>query len=277
MKKIYFNFSILLNWIFLVLLVFLLIKINISEAVSNKTYENDNIKEMEKNISSPHASNNKNDEFKKVSGAENLFKLPSPRMTSNVSLEETFKNRRSRRSYKDKPLTAKEISQMLWAAYGITKPKKSPSYLAGGLKTAPSAGARYPLEIYLVAGNVKGLSSGLYKYIPSGHSIIKVMDGDLRKDLLAGCWYQEMVGDAPISIVYTAVFSRITVKYGERGRSRYVCMEVGHSAQNVYLQAEALGLGTCAVGAFEDDEVTRVLKLPKEEEILYIMPVGHYK
>ena len=276
MRKKYFNFSVLLNWIFVVITVLLLVRFNISDIVSGKT--NDNIKEKqikkgEDNITSIYS--NMKDVFNKVNGAENLYELPAPRTKSNISLEETLQNRRSRRNYNNTPLNAKEVSQILWSAYGITSPMKKAS-LSGGLKTAPSAGARYPLEIYLVAGNVDGLSAGLYKYIPDGHKIIKVLDGDLRKDLCAGCWYQEMIGDAPVSIVYTAVFARNTIKYGERGRKRYVCMDLGHSAQNVYLQAEALGLGTCAVGAFEDDEVTKVLKLPKEEEILYLMPVGHY-
>ena len=266
----------MLNWIFVVITVLLLVRFNISDIVSGKT--NDNIKEKqikkgEDNITSIYS--NMKDVFNKVNGAENLYELPAPRTKSNISLEETLQNRRSRRNYNNTPLNAKEVSQILWSAYGITSPMKKAS-LSGGLKTAPSAGARYPLEIYLVVGNVDGLSAGLYKYIPDGHKIIKVLDGDLRKDLCAGCWYQEMIGDAPVSIVYTAVFARNTIKYGERGRKRYVCMDLGHSAQNVYLQAEALGLGTCAVGAFEDDEVTKVLKLPKEEEILYLMPVGHY-
>jgi len=279
MKKRGFNFSILLNWIFIVLTVLLLVRFNIADNVFSKTSgknKDPQVNKIEKDITPLSIFSNMKDVFIKVNGAENLYELPAPRLKSDVSLEETFLKRRSRRNYKNIPLNAKEVSQLLWAAYGITKPKKNPAFLSGGLKTAPSAGARYPLEIYLAAGNVDGLSSGLYKYIPNGHKIIKVLDGDLRKDLCAGCWFQEMIAKAPASIVYTAVFARNTVKYGERGRKRYVCMDLGHSAQNVYLQAEALGLGTCAVGSFEDEEVIKVLKLPKEEEILYLMPIGHY-
>lgn len=280
MKKKRFNYSVLLNWVFLVLTVLILLKYNIVDELSagnSKDKKEKNINTIENDVNSNAIDSEMNGEFIKVQGSENLFELPTPRLKSNISLEETLQKRRSRRDYKDIALNAKEVSQLLWAAYGITKPQKSPEFLTGGFKTAPSAGARYPLEIYLVAGKVDGLASGLYKYIPDGHSIIKVLDGDIRKELCAACWYQEMIEDAPISIVYSAVFSRNTVKYGERGRKRYVCMDLGHSAENVYLQAVALNMGTCAVGAFEDAEVTKVLKLPKEEEILYLMPVGHYK
>lgn len=275
MKKRYYNFSVLLNWVFIVATVLLLLRFDvINKVFSSNTPDNKNNKE---NISHSQMVSNMKDAFIKVKGSENLFELPSPRLKSKISLEETLNNRRSRREYKNTALNAAEVSQILWAAYGITKPLKNPEYVMGGLRTAPSAGARYPLEIYIVVANVEGLTKGLYKYIPKGHQLLKVLDGDIRQDLFAACWYQEMIAQAPATLVYSAVFTRTTIKYGSRGRERYVCMDLGHSAENVYLQAEALGLGTCAVGAFEDADVTKVLKLPKEEEILYLMPVGHYK
>ncbi len=165
---------------------------------------------------------------------------------------------------------------MLWAAYGVTEDRSSPSFLRGGLRTAPSAGGLYPLEIYLVAGKVTGLSSGIYKYHSENHTLELISKGDVRKELAQAATDQKFIETAPVSLVYSAVFSRTTNKYGKRGRERYVCIDLGHSAQNVYLQAYALNLGTCAVGAFTDDMVSIVMQLPGNEEPLYIMPIGKF-
>ncbi|MCS7119688.1 MAG: SagB/ThcOx family dehydrogenase [Nitrososphaerota archaeon] len=191
--------------------------------------------------------------------------LPSPRYVSNVSVEEALLRRRSIRDYKAEPLTLHEVSQLLWAAQGITDER--------GLRTAPSAGALYPLEVYLVVGNVEGLDKGVYKYKPEGHRIIKVLDGDKREELSAAALGQAPVKNGAIDIVIAAVYERTTVKYGDRG-IRYVHMEAGHAAQNIYLQSTALSLGTVTVGAFYDDQVKSVLRLPENEQPLYILPVG---
>jgi len=196
------------------------------------------------------------------------IKLPSPRHESNVSVEEALLKRRSIRDYSNKPLTLQEVSQLLWAGQGITDPR--------GLRTAPSAGATYPLETYLVVGAVEGLDRGVYRYNPEGHKLIKVIDGDLRTELVAAALGQDWVKDAAINIVFAAVYERTTRRYGDRG-IKYVHMEAGHAAQNVYLQAVALKLGTVVVGAFYDEQVKKVLSLPKGEEPLYIMPVGRSK
>lgn len=200
--------------------------------------------------------------------------LPAPNLKGTVSIEETLLNRRSVREFKKDALTIQQVSQLLWAAYGITKEMNSPSFLRGGFKTAPSAGALYPLEIYLVAGNVKGLNPGIYKYLPEGHQLIRTYDKDIRKELTEAALNQKFITQAPISLVYSAVFDRTTKKYGDRGRERYVCMDMGHSAENVCLQAVALGLGSCAVGAFDDTMVKNVIMMPNEEEPLYILPIG---
>ncbi|MCB0804428.1 MAG: SagB/ThcOx family dehydrogenase [Bacteroidales bacterium] len=200
--------------------------------------------------------------------------LPEVSYTSSTSIEEAMLNRRSVREFSDEQLTLTDISQLLWAAYGITEDRSHPGSLRGGLRTAPSAGGLYPLEIYVVAGKVEGLKAGLYKYISNGHRLEMMQEEDLRGALAEAALNQDFLEDAPISLVFTAVFKRTTEKYGDRGKERYVCMDLGHSAQNVYLQAESLGLGTCAVGAFTDQMVTNVLMLPADEEPLYIMPVG---
>jgi len=203
----------------------------------------------------------------------NSIKLPEPSFKGKLTVEEALKARRSVREFQDEPLTLAEVSQLLWAAYGVTQ-RLPGEQLRGGLKTAPSAGALYPLEIYLVVGKVTGLSAGVYRYLPETHALEKVLDGDRRQSLAAAAWGQEMIARAPAVIVYSAVFERTTRKYGQRGRQRYVCMDLGHSAENVYLQAVALGLGTCAVGAFDDAGVKQVVSMTKPEEPLYIMPLG---
>ena len=199
--------------------------------------------------------------------------LPPPLTVGTVSVEEALQQRRSVREYDPSPLTLEEVSQLLWAAYGVTY-ELAPKMLRGGLKTAPSAGATYPLEIYLAAGNVEGLAPGIYQYEPWGHKLFKVLDGDLREELCAACLGQEWILYAPASLIYSAVFSRTTGKYSDRGRPRYVCMDLGHSGENVYLQSEALGLGTVAIGAFDDLELRLLVNMTREEEPLYVMPVG---
>jgi SagB-type dehydrogenase family enzyme len=194
------------------------------------------------------------------------YTLPAPKTDGTVSVEEALRNRRSHRSFEDKPLTAEQLSQILWAAYGVTSPQ--------GLRTAPSAGALYPLEIYAVVGNVEGIEPGVYRYIPDEHMIVRIVYGDVRSELIEAASGQRMIGEAPASVFYSAVFERATGRYGERG-VKYAHMEAGHSAQNVYLQAEALGLGTCAVGAFTDSRMRQIFNLPANEEPLYLMPFGY--
>jgi SagB-type dehydrogenase family enzyme len=200
--------------------------------------------------------------------------LPPPAWDGRHSVEQALAERRSVRRYADTPLTLAEVSQLLWAAYGVTQPLPGIPELGGGFRTAPSAGALYPLELYLVAGAVTGLGPGIYRYRPGPHDLILERAGDGRRALLLAAFGQTMVGNAPASLVYSAVFSRNTGKYGQRGRERYVCMDLGHSAENVYLQCGSLGLGTCGIGAFNDDAVRLVVRMPKEEEPLYIMPLG---
>jgi len=199
--------------------------------------------------------------------------LPSPVTDGNMSVETALANRRSHRNFQNRAISAQQLSQILWAAYGITLPNPHPA-LRGGLRTTPSAGATFPLEIYAVVGNVEGIEPGVYRYIADGHKIVRVIDRDVRSELAEAALGQRMVREAPASVFFSAVFSRTTGVYGERGR-RYVYMEIGHSAQNVYLQAEALGLGTCAIGAFTDNRVRQLLELPAEEEPLYLMPIGY--
>jgi SagB-type dehydrogenase family enzyme len=183
-------------------------------------------------------------------------------------VESTLAKRRSVRRYSGEPLTLAEISQLLWAAQGITHFR--------GFRTAPSAGALYPLEVYIVVGKVTALGEGIYKYDPHGHGLLKIVEGDQRTALDRAALNQQVVKNAPAVIVLCAVYRRVTVKYGQRGM-RYVFMEAGHSAQNVCLQAVSLNLGTVTVGAFNDGQVKKILQCPTDEEPLYMMPVGRLK
>jgi len=190
-------------------------------------------------------------------------KLRVVRLVGDVSVEEALAARRSVRVYEETFLTLEEVAQLLWAAQGITS--------EWGGRTAPSAGATYPLEIYVVVGGVEELEAGVYRYLPGEHSVRRVNEGDLRDKLSSAALGQEWVRTAPVSLVIAASYERTTRQYGERGK-RYVHMEVGHVGQNVYLQATSLGLGTVMVGAFDDAEVKELLGI--EEEPLAIMPVG---
>ncbi|GMR03583.1 MAG: SagB/ThcOx family dehydrogenase [Gammaproteobacteria bacterium] len=194
-----------------------------------------------------------------------IVKLPAPRRQGRQPLEQVMAQRRSVREFSDAPLTLDEVSQLLWAAQGITA--------TGYLRTAPSAGALYPLEIHLAAGNVEGLNAGAYRYRPQGHVLKQAVAGDKRRELAAAALNQEWVEQGAAVFVFAAVFRRTTRKYGKRG-IQYAHLETGHAAQNVFLQAVALGLATVVVGAFDDKQVQHVMHLTHEETPLCLMPVG---
>lgn len=197
-----------------------------------------------------------------IAGESIMIKLPDPVKDSKFSVERAINERRSIRTYKDAPLTLKEVSQLLWASQGT---------VASGRRAAPSAGATYPLEIFFVAGNVEGLKQGLYRYKNKEHSLELIREGDFRKPISDRALRQDMILKAPATIVVSAVFERTRARYGTRAE-RYVHMEAGHVGENIMLQATALGLGTVPVGAFIDSEVKSVLGI--KEDPLYLFPVG---
>jgi SagB-type dehydrogenase family enzyme len=194
-----------------------------------------------------------------------IIKLPVPRHTGAMSVEEALIKRRSVRIFQQGPILLAELSQLVWAAQGMTDQR--------GARTAPSAGALYPLELYVVAGNVEGLPAGIYKYVPGRHELLAVSKGDRRSDLWNVALRQSSLRSAALVLVLSGVYGRTTAKYGERG-IRYVHMEAGHAAQNVYLQSAALRFGTVVVGAFHDEDVKKLFKMADGEMPLYIMPVG---
>ncbi|NNG16012.1 MAG: SagB/ThcOx family dehydrogenase [Gemmatimonadales bacterium] len=196
---------------------------------------------------------------------QRVIALPAVPRDDPGSVDDALRRRRSVRTYSTGSLTLDQVSQLLWAGQGITGPD--------GLRTAPSAGALYPLEMYLVVGAVDGLSNGVYHYRPERHDLVLQQPEDRRAALARAAVRQVWMADAPAVVVIAAEYQRTTVKYGQRG-IRYVHMEVGHAAQNIYLEAVALDLGTVFVGAFDDDRVHAALNLPAEHRPLGLMPVG---
>jgi SagB-type dehydrogenase family enzyme len=190
-----------------------------------------------------------------------VIQLPEPRMKGTVSIEETLKLRRSVRQFSDRSLTLEEVSQLLWSVQGLRQGRQR--------RTAPSAGGLYPLEIYAI------MQEGIFHYDPTPHTLAAIREDDIRQELCGASLEQEFILQAPLTIGITAVYERIAVKYGHERGPRYVYMEVGHAAQNLALQAVALGLGSVPVGAFDDAAVKRVLGVPKDHEPLYLLPVGY--
>jgi len=205
--------------------------------------------------------------YKQALKMNNSIRLPQPRYDGKVSIEQALLKRRSVRSYQSGPLAVSEISQLLWSAQGLTGSSR--------YRTAPSAGSLYPLEVYLAAGSVMDVDSGIYKYDPHSHEIVLTITGDKRPELCRAGLSQGSIRSAPAVMIFCAVFERVTGRYGKRG-IQYVYMEAGHAIQNASLQAVALGLGSVVIGAFNDHEVKQILKLESDEEPLLLLPVGKY-
>lgn len=197
--------------------------------------------------------------------SDQSISLPAPVKAGDISVETALQQRRSVRSYAPEPLSMEDIAQLLWAAQGITSHH--------GLRTAPSAGALYPLEVYIVSGKVSGLKEGIYQYLPQQHELTLIRSGDHRGQLSAAALGQGCVREAPAVMILTGVSSRITGKYGQRG-IQYMMMEAGHVAQNVCLQAVTRQIGVVPVGAFKEDQVRKILRLNNSELPLYLLPLG---
>jgi len=186
--------------------------------------------------------------------------LSKPSGEGSIPLDKAISARRSRRDFLPKPLTLEQIGQLAWSAQG--------RQVGGRYRTAPSAGATYPLELFVVSGD------GMFRYLPAEHSLEELTDRDVRAALAAAAWGQKFIEESPLTLVFAAEFSRTTTRYGRRG-IRYVYMEAGHAAQNVHLQAESLGIGSVAVGAFDDASVAKVLSLPEDLEPVYMVVAGY--
>lgn len=198
--------------------------------------------------------------------------LPAPRQQGGLPLWEAIQHRRSLRDFQEKALPLDSLSQLLWASQGITS-----DYKGYKLRAAPSAGALYPVETYLVAHKVEGIEPGIYHYAILNHQLEKLQTGDFRRPLAEAALEQDMVSQASVVFVWTAIFARSKWKYSQRAY-RYVYLDAGHIAQNLALAAVALGLGCCPVAALYDDEVNELIEVDgREESVLYLSAIGYPK
>ncbi len=197
---------------------------------------------------------------------ESGMSLPEPELDGEVSLEAALAARRSVRSFVDATMSLETLSQLCWAGQGVSDQQR-------GFRTAPSAGALYPLELYVAAGNVGGIDAGIYRYLPEPHELKRELDGDLREELAGAALGQRWIAEAPVVFVVVGVPERLERRYGPRAE-RYTILEAGHVGQNIALQAVTRDLGTTMVGAFVDDEVARILDLKSGHQPLYVIPAG---
>jgi len=195
--------------------------------------------------------------------AAKTIPLPEPKIIGKMSVEEAIFRRRSERSFQPQELSMEQISQLLWAGQGITEK-------SWGFRAAPSAGALYPLTLYVVK------KDGVFRYLPDGHKLLQISTEDKRPSLMRASLGQTAISEAPVVIVVAGNFRITEAKYGQRAY-RYVNMEVGHVAENIHLQAVALGMVSVPIGAFWDDVVAKTLELPETQDPYYLIPVGYLK
>ncbi len=196
--------------------------------------------------------------------------LPSAESLAIVSLDEALRKRRSIRTFSNTPLTMKLLSYLLWAPSGIQREEFGYAF-----RTAPSAGALYPIETYLVVNNIENLEKGVYHYNIRSHLLEELRLGDFRRDITSAALQQDMCAQAPVVFIWTAIFNRSKWKYRQRAY-RYIYLDAGHIAQNLALAATALGLGSCQIGALFDDEVNKIVGVDGTyESIVYMSVVGH--
>lgn len=202
--------------------------------------------------------------------------LPEPDLDGDVSIEKTLSLRLSKRNFTEQAVTKQELSQLLWAAQGT-----GVDGTTGATRTAPSAGGTHPMELFIVVGEIQEdgddnetVPPGIFHYDQSNHKLASLQEGDYREQVSQAALNQGFIAQAPATLILAADYERTTRRYGERGQ-RYVHIEVGHITQNIHLQAEALELGSVAVGAFDDQELKSILDIGYDP--LMIIPVGNYE
>lgn len=198
--------------------------------------------------------------------------LPSPVYKSQFSVEQALKNVRPRRSYSDDAVSLENVSQLLWAAQGVN--------VEWGDRTAPSSKSTYPLSLYLIANNITNLENGLYLYIPGDRQIVHTLDpitsGNYQTALFNNLNQNSMKNPAGVFVI-TGNMNKMAEAYGGVAHDREVYMEAGHAAQNIYLQAESLKLGSVALGSFDEGIIRNIINTPEEETIIYLIPFGQIK
>lgn len=197
------------------------------------------------------------------------MKLPQPKTEGTISVEQAIGQRRTVRAFSPRMLHPDQLSQLLWSAQGVTTSD-------GPRRAAPSAGALYPMDIYTVMGpdSVARIEAGVYHFEPQTHVLHRVSQRDAREEVARACLSQMWMAKAPLCLVITAEYRRITGKYGNRG-VRYAMIEAGHIGQNIFLQAEAIDLKAGIVGAYHDEKLIEIMNLPRTHEPLLIMPIGY--
>lgn len=211
----------------------------------------------------------KPDRYKTYEDVE-IIDLPDVKEDKTGYLHEALEIRKSVRQYSKKSLSLEKLSYLLWASTGVQREERGRKF-----RTAPSAGALYPIETYLVVNDVEGLDKGLYHYRIKEHRLEKLEISDLRDDIADAALGQNMCAQAPVVFVWSAIFNRTMWKYSDRGY-RYVFMDAGHIAENLALSAASMELGTCQIGAFFDDQVDDVIRVDGEEEkSIYMTVVGY--
>jgi SagB-type dehydrogenase family enzyme len=209
--------------------------------------------------------------FSTLYSSETIVYLPKPKYKSNISLEETLYRRKSYRYFKNKKLTLAQVGQLLWSAGGTNI-----DGISGATRVYPSAGGIYSTKIYLVSNNVENLNSGLYLYEYQNHNLKLIKeDKSLQYQVANSCFNQKFISQAAISIIFVSEYKKTSLRYGDRGKERYINLDIGHSAQNVCLQCVSLGLGTVPVGAFNDNDLAKILNLKKDEIPVYVLPIGY--
>ena len=209
----------------------------------------------------------------KYDNKSTIINLPSPKeiIIKDKELREVIENRRSIRSYSNKPLSIDELSYLLWCVYGVKEVVSG----YNTLRTVPSAGARHAFEIYLLVNNVDNLSKGIYRFIATKHKLVEILKAtNIANDISNACLGQEFIKSSAVTIFWVAVPYRMNWRYSERGY-RYLLLDAGHSCQNLYLGAESIDCGVCAIAAFSDDDLNRVLDFDGEEQfVIYLATVG---
>jgi SagB-type dehydrogenase family enzyme len=203
---------------------------------------------------------------------KNKIELPAPELMGKMTFQEVLKKRKSIRSFSTKPLNLKQLSYVLWASTGIQRKQGNYEF-----RTAPSAGALYPIETYLVVNNVEDLEKGVYHYSIKNHLLQQLRLGDFSKDVTLAALEQSMCMQAAVVFIWTAIFFRSKWKYKQRAY-RYVYLDAGHIAQNLALSSTSIGLGSCQIGALFDDELNRIINVDgQEESAIYMSVVGYPK
>lgn len=191
--------------------------------------------------------------------------LPKPSVDGSCALERALAIRRSVRVFSGRPLQLPELGQLLWACQGRTSPD--------GYRTAPSAGATFPLEIYAAVGAVESIPAGIYHYAPAGHQLALLREGDVRARVASTVVDQDFIADASVILVIAALYARTAEKYGAHA-ARYAAIEAGCVSQNAALQGAALGIGSVMVGAINESAIQKELRLPGDHRPVLLMPFG---